>query len=73
MSAHWATQSERGSVFGLKAITWVAFTFGRRFCRVLLYPVCLYFVLFAHVGVRFVLRSWSRWPNAGVRGSCRRG
>lgn len=52
MSAHWATQSERGSVFGLKAITWIAFTFGRRFCRVLLYPVCLYFVLFAHVGVR---------------------
>lgn len=52
MSGHWATQRERGSVFAMKLITWIAFTFGRRVSRALLYPVCLYFVLFARAGVR---------------------
>jgi predicted LPLAT superfamily acyltransferase len=52
MSRHWATQRERGSVFAMKLITWIAFTFGRRISRLLLYPVCLYFVLFARAGVR---------------------
>ncbi len=52
MSGHWSTQSERGSVFAMKLITWIGFTFGRRASRVLLYPVCLYFVLFARAGVR---------------------
>jgi len=52
MSGHWATQRERGSVFAMKLITWIAFTFGRRISRALLYPVCLYFVLFARAGVR---------------------
>ena len=52
MSGHWSTQSERGTVFAMKLITWIAFTFGRRVSRVLLYPVCLYFVLFARAGVR---------------------
>jgi predicted LPLAT superfamily acyltransferase len=33
-------------------ITRIAFTFGRRVSRLLLYPVCLYFVLFARAGVR---------------------
>jgi predicted LPLAT superfamily acyltransferase len=36
----------------MKLITWIAFTFGRRVSRALLYPVCLYFVLFARAGVR---------------------
>jgi predicted LPLAT superfamily acyltransferase len=52
MSAHWAAQRERGSVFAMKLITWIAFKFGRRVSRALLYPVCLYFVLFARAGVR---------------------
>ncbi len=52
MSRHWATQRERGSVFAMKLITWIAFTFGRHVSRALLYPVCLYFVLFAPAGVR---------------------
>ena len=52
MSGHWTTQRERGSVFAMKLITWIAFTFGRRVSRALLYPVCLYFVLFGRTGVR---------------------
>src|SRR4030066_1671872 len=52
MSGHWTTQRERGSVCAMKLITWIAFTFGRRVSRALLYPVCLYFVLFGRAGVR---------------------
>ena len=52
MSSRWATQRERGSVFAMKLITWIAFTFGRTASRLLLYPICIYFMLFAHAGVR---------------------
>jgi predicted LPLAT superfamily acyltransferase len=52
MSGHWARQRERGSVFAMRLITWIALTFGRRVSRALLYPICLYFMLFAHAGVR---------------------
>jgi len=52
MSGHWARQRERGSVFAMKLITWIAFSFGRRVSRALLYPICLYFMLFARAGVR---------------------
>ena len=46
MSEHWATQRERGSVLGMKLIVRFTAVFGRRAARVLLYPVCLYFMLF---------------------------
>lgn len=52
MSAHWATQRERGSVFAMKLITWIAFRFGRRVSRVLLYPVCTYFMLLVRSSTR---------------------
>ena len=52
MSRHWTTQRERGSVFAMKLITWIAFTFGRHVSRALLHPICLYFMLFGHDGVR---------------------
>lgn len=52
MSRHWVTQRERGTVFAMKLISWIAFSFGRRVSRVLLYPICLYFMLFAPAGVR---------------------
>ena len=51
MSGHWSTQNERGTVFAMKLISRIAFTFGRRTSRALLYPICLYFVLFARAGV----------------------
>jgi len=52
MSAHWTNARERGTVFSMKLIAWIAFSFGRRASRMLLYPICLYFMLFAHTGVR---------------------
>lgn len=52
MSGHWATQRERGSVLLMRLLVAFALTFGRRASRALLYPICLYFVLFAPRGVR---------------------
>lgn len=67
MSGHWAEQRERGSVFAMKLITWIAFTFGRRASRVLLYPVCLYFMLLVPRSTRasrqYLARVFGRRPR----------
>lgn len=47
MSNSWLNQEERGNIFAMKLIAYLAVTFGRRIGRLLLYPVCLYFYLFA--------------------------
>ncbi|MDH5632388.1 MAG: lipid A biosynthesis acyltransferase [Gammaproteobacteria bacterium] len=47
MKQAWLQQKERGSVTGLVIASWLARILGRRFCRAILHPVCLYFVLFA--------------------------
>lgn len=52
MSEHWTTQRERGSVFGMKLIVRFTAVFGRGASRALLYPVCLYFMLFARRSTR---------------------
>jgi predicted LPLAT superfamily acyltransferase len=43
----WLDQSERGSLLAMKALAWVTLKFGRRFGRVFLPPICLYFILFS--------------------------
>jgi predicted LPLAT superfamily acyltransferase len=43
----WTTSAERGTVRGLRFMAWVALRIGRTFARLLLYPVCLYFVIFS--------------------------
>jgi len=43
----WTTSAERGTVRGLRFMAWVALRIGRTFARLLLYPVCLYYVLFS--------------------------
>lgn len=67
MSHHWTTQRERGSVAAMKLISWIAFTFGRRATRLLLYPICLYYMLFALPGVRasrlYLSRVFGRAPT----------
>ena len=50
MSSAWVKQRERGSVLGLKLLMAFALAFGRRASRALLYPTCLYYMLFAAVG-----------------------
>jgi predicted LPLAT superfamily acyltransferase len=43
----WTTRRERGTVTTLRLIVWVALRLGRSTARVLLYPVCAYFLLFS--------------------------
>lgn len=44
MAAIWTTQRERGSPAFLSLFTWIALRMGRRFARLLLYPIAWYFV-----------------------------
>jgi len=41
----WKAKAERGSAGLIRLITWLARTVGRPFCRALLYPIVLYFVV----------------------------
>ena len=43
--ADWSGKAERGSAFLIALIVWLARVCGRRACRVLLYPITLYFVV----------------------------
>ncbi len=43
----WTSRPERSNAPTLRAITWVALTLGRPLARLLLYPICLYFMAFA--------------------------
>jgi len=52
MSDHWATQHERGSVLGMKLFVRFNAVFGRAASCILLYPVCLYFMLVARRSTR---------------------
>ncbi len=47
MSHGWLLQRERGSRFALCLITWIALHLGRAPARALVYPICVYFLLFA--------------------------
>lgn len=47
MSKAWFEQKERGSPFAIAIILWVARRLGRAPARLLLYPITLYFLLFA--------------------------
>jgi len=40
----WKTKAERGSAWLIHLIAWLARAAGRPLCRVLLYPIVLYFV-----------------------------
>ncbi|MBU1425193.1 MAG: acyl-CoA synthetase [Gammaproteobacteria bacterium] len=43
----WAAKPERSNTLAIRFIVWVALTLGRRAARLFLYPICLYFLLFA--------------------------
>jgi predicted LPLAT superfamily acyltransferase len=43
----WTARPERSNALTLRAITWVALTLGRPLARLLLYPICLYFLVFS--------------------------
>jgi predicted LPLAT superfamily acyltransferase len=43
----WVERPERSNTLAIRFIVWVALTLGRRTARLFLYPICLYFFLFA--------------------------
>ncbi len=43
----WVGKQERSNTLAIRFIVWVALTLGRRIARLFLYPICLYFFLFA--------------------------
>lgn len=45
MSLAWKQQQERGSPTAIRLMAWVAQSLGRPIARVLLHPICLYFLL----------------------------
>ena len=45
MSQAWLTQSERGSIIAIRLLVGAALLLGRRVARLILYPVCLYFLV----------------------------
>ena len=47
MSQAWLEQRERGSIIGIRLIVGLALALGRPIARLVLYPVCLYFLLFS--------------------------
>jgi predicted LPLAT superfamily acyltransferase len=53
----WLAQHERGSVATIRLLVWVALRLGRRVARLLLYPICLYFLVFSH-GARPASRAY---------------
>jgi predicted LPLAT superfamily acyltransferase len=67
----WSTRRERGSALAIRVIVWVALHLGRRCTRVLLYPICLYFLAFSS-GSRaasgaYLRRVLARPPRLGER------
>lgn len=47
MSTAWLRQRERGHLFFYRLIIWVALSLGRPAARILLYPICAYYLLFS--------------------------
>lgn len=43
----WATRGERGALAAIRLIVWIALHLGRPTTRLLLYPICFYFLVFS--------------------------
>ena len=43
----WVARPERSNVLALRCIVWIALSLGRPAARLLLYPICLYFLIFS--------------------------
>lgn len=67
MTYSWKTQRERSTPFALKSIRWIALNLGRPTARLLLYPITLYFLLFArtqrNASLNYLKRVLNRRPS----------
>ena len=60
----WVGRPERSNTLALRMIVWVALTLGRPAARLLLYPVCLYFLIFSTAWSNEV--SPLKWSNSSL-------
>ena len=65
----WVDRPERSNLPALRFIVWVALTLGRRAARLFLYPICLYFFIFAGearaASKRYLRKVLGREPRIG--------
>jgi predicted LPLAT superfamily acyltransferase len=65
--ASWAEREERGSVWLLRFMAWLASTLGRRIARLILHLITAYFVLFSPAArrnsIRYLRRALGREPG----------
>ncbi|RYY89121.1 MAG: acyl-CoA synthetase [Comamonadaceae bacterium] len=66
-AADWASTPERSNMLALRAICWIAIRCGRPLARLVLWPICLYFLLFSPTQRRHIKRYLYRavGPGAG--------
>lgn len=62
-NSNWKAQSERGNMFVLRLITWIALHLGRRITRCILVPVVAYFFISSPSARRASKKFLSRIPN----------
>ncbi len=48
---HWSEQRERASLFWIQLLAWISLNLGRRFVRILLFPISLFYLVFARDAV----------------------
>ena len=63
INSDWKTQGERGNMFMLRSITWIALHLGRRVARCILVPVVAYFFISSPRARRASVKFLSRIPN----------
>lgn len=67
MSQAWLEQRERGSTLGVRVMVGIAFFLGRPVARLILYPVCLYFLIFSvqsrRASRKYLARALGRQPG----------
>ena len=67
MQPEWLRYRERGSRFAYSLVVWIGRVLGRRFTRLLLYPICLYYVLLSRTTVRasrqYLTKIFGRTPQ----------
>jgi predicted LPLAT superfamily acyltransferase len=65
----WMSRQERGSAAAIRAMVFVALKLGRPVARLLLYPICLYFVIFSRASRRaslsYLRKALARKPGLG--------
>jgi predicted LPLAT superfamily acyltransferase len=66
-TAAWTTRGERGAATAMRLIVWLALRLGRTLTRLILYPICLYFLLrpsdAGTASARYLRRALGREPG----------